>query len=84
MNNKEQAFLAELAALLIRYNATIGFTCDDSSDIDGLIDEGIVIDMDKYIDGRIQEITIYKSDAWWITPRSLLYELQGTDILEEE
>lgn len=37
-------FKAELAALLEKYNATIGFSCGEGSDTFGLYDEKMVVD----------------------------------------
>ena len=39
-------FLKKLKALLKEYNASIEFTCADSSDTYGLYDDGISIKMD--------------------------------------
>ena len=36
-------FLIELAALLTRHNASIGWDCDDCSDMHGIFGEGMVV-----------------------------------------
>lgn len=40
--DKDIEFLKELKDLLIKYNATLGFDCDDFSDLHGIYDEEII------------------------------------------
>lgn len=64
MSNKSDDFLAELKALLEKYNADIGFTCDDGSDTYGITGEGMTIDIDD-------ETIFFAPSDWWITSNDL-------------
>lgn len=58
--DKKIEFLKELKDLLVKYNATLGFDCDDFSDLYGIYDEKII----ARIDGK--EIVLangYEADA---------------------
>jgi len=58
MNDKVKNFKKELKELMNKYNVSIGFTCDDSSDTYGLFDDHIVIEMDNEV--------VIESDGWWL------------------
>lgn len=45
MTVKQKEFLKELHKLLLKYDASIYWTCDDCSDTYGIYDEKMVIDM---------------------------------------
>ena len=46
MTEKEKAFKSELAKLIIKYNASIGFDCGEGSDLYGVYDEEIIYSVD--------------------------------------
>lgn len=50
---KRQAFKAELKALMEKYNASIGFNCDEGSDTEGLTGESLYIS----IDGNVNPVS---------------------------
>lgn len=56
--NKKIEFLKELKDLLIKYHATLGFDCDDFSDLYGIYDEKIIarIDNEKILLGNGFEV----------------------------
>ena len=62
-------FLKELRDLLSKYKASIGFTCDASSDTYGLSGDGMAIDM--FDDITKKEIRILQTDTWWIDTISI-------------
>ena len=45
LTTKQKEFLKELRDLLLKYNAEIYWTCDECSDIYGLVDDRLVVDM---------------------------------------
>lgn len=45
MTVKQKEFLKEFKDLLLKYNADIGWTCDDCSDTYGLYDDHLYISM---------------------------------------
>lgn len=51
-------FKKELKELLKKYNATIGFDCDDCSDLYGIYDEHVYIQAN----GERERVV----DGWWI------------------
>jgi hypothetical protein len=61
---KEQ-FLAELGALLAKYDVSIGFTCSECSDTYGLSDDGLII-THRISKDSFKDETWYKADSWWI------------------
>lgn len=58
-------FKSELRQLLEKYNASIHFTCSDSSDTHGLHNDHIVI-----VDNKNEEF-IVEADGWWLKPSDL-------------
>ena len=66
MNKKDiQSLEQDLKALMLQYNVYIAFTCADSSDTYGLINDKIVI-RDRETDENIIE-----SDGWHLYPSDL-------------
>jgi biotin synthase-related radical SAM superfamily protein len=63
MNDNEKEFLAELKALMEKYNAAIGFNVGEGSDTHGLYEEEIHIDVNNK--------TIHKTSGWWISGEDL-------------
>jgi len=59
MKNKED-FIVELKKLMIKYNASIGFTCSSDSDTHGLYNEHIVIQIDNE--------PVIEAEGWWLNP----------------
>ena len=55
---KSNEFLQELKALLQKYNASIGFTCDKGSDTWGLSGDQIVVEVD--------DSTVLETESWWL------------------
>ena len=45
MEDKTKEFLTELQALLEKYDATIGWGCAEGSDMEGIFDDHIYIDI---------------------------------------
>lgn len=62
-DNKNEQFLKKLQNLLTKYNATIEFTCDDSSDTWSITGEGMIITIRNQYG---EETMIYKSRDWYI------------------
>ncbi len=62
MKRNEKEFKAELKALLLKYNADIGFDCSDSSDTMGIYGERIVARLGE---GREEE-TIHLVHGWCV------------------
>lgn len=61
---KQKEFLKELKNLFIKYNAYIGWTCDDCSDTYGLYDDHLYITMygQKDIDFKTNGIDVEDID----------------------
>lgn len=55
--------IVELAALLEKYDAAIGFSCSDCSDTYGLYDERIIV--------SIKDDIIASADGWYLTSSDL-------------
>ena len=65
MEKTKEHFLAELGALLEKYDVSIGFTCSSCSDTYGLSDDHLQIKHRVSKDSFKQE-TWYDADGWWI------------------
>ena len=66
---QQKAFLTELASLLNKYNAEIGFTCSECSDTHGLYDDHLTINI--RLDNR-DILNIFNSDGWGIDAKDIL------------
>lgn len=66
--NRKEEFLSKLKDLLDEYDATIEFTCDESSDTYGLYGDHLEIIMRE--DGFRNKV-VFKSDGWEITPKDI-------------
>lgn len=58
----EKDFKKELAELLEKYNAKIGFTCSECSDVFGLSDDHLIAE----IKIGSESFTTDLSSGWWI------------------
>lgn len=66
--SRKKEFLGKLKDLLNEYDATIEFTCDESSDTYGIHGDHLEISMRE--DGCRNKV-IFKSDGWEINPRDI-------------
>lgn len=72
MQTKQIEFKVELKALLKKYNASIGFTCDASSDTYGITGEKLVADLrDDADSGRSIQVELSDGFGWWISAEDL-------------
>lgn len=71
MKNKE--FLRELKALLEKYNGSIGFEVDSSSDTHGITGEKMTISMREVLQGNRypSDITILEVNGWNIDSKDI-------------
>lgn len=68
MQTKQIEFKVELKALLKKYNASIGFTCDESSDAYGITGEKLVAGLrDDADSGCSIQVELSDGFGWWIS-----------------
>ena len=69
-DTQRTAFLAELRALLTKYDVRISAGVGDHSDTHGIHDEHITIER-RLIPGRFKEVEWLRVDGWSLTPRDI-------------